>query len=351
MKILIDVGHPAQVHYYSALYKFLKDDHSFIFTCRDQQIVADLLKYYGIPYIVIGEKGTGLKQKALKQLNFTKTLHNLIKSHEIDLAFGVSSVLASKGSKAKSIVFCDDDREAIKLISKTILPFADTIISPDSLSHEGSPKTVYYPGSHELSYLHPNRYQPDPVVLQNYGLREEEVYFILRLTAFKAYHDHGNHGLTTVQKKDLVERLSQYGRVYITSETPIDGEFEKYRIPVKVHEMHSFLAYASMLVSDSQTMTSEAAVLGVPSFRCNTFAGRLSVLEEEEKRYGLTVGFKPWQFNWMIDAITKHLQRRADRTEWYMKRDMFIRDKIDVTPFWASLINDYPKSIDKLLKT
>lgn len=56
MKILIDVGHPAQVHYYSALYKFLKDDHSFIFTCRDQQIVADLLKYYGIPYIVIREK-------------------------------------------------------------------------------------------------------------------------------------------------------------------------------------------------------------------------------------------------------------------------------------------------------
>lgn len=350
MKILIDVGHPAQVHYYSALYKFLKDDHSFIFTCRDQQIVADLLKYYGIPYKVIGEKGTGLKQKALKQLNFTKTLHNLIKSHEIDLAFGVSSVLASKGSKAKSIVFCDDDRDAIKLISKTILPFADTIISPDSLSYEASPNTVYYPGSHELSYLHPNRFQPDPVVLENYGLRENEVYFILRLTAFKAYHDRGNHGLTTDQKKSLVDLLSQFGRVFITSEIPIDRNFEEYRIPIKVHEMHNFLAFASLLVSDSQTMTSEAAVLGVPSYRCNTFAGRLSVLEEEEKRYGLTFGYKPWQFNWMLDAIKNHLQRIDYRTEWRTKRDVFVSNKIDVAPFWAKLISEYPESYQKNVK-
>ena len=44
-----------------------------------------------------------------------------------------------------------------------------------------------------------------------------------------------------------------------------------------------------MFIGDSQTMTSEAAVLGVPSLRCNSFAGRISYINEQEFKYGLTL--------------------------------------------------------------
>ena len=48
-----------------------------------------------------------------------------------------------------------------------------------------------------------------------------------------------------------------------------------------------------MFIGDSQTMTSEAAVLGTPAIRCNSFVNRISYLEEEENTYELTFGFKP----------------------------------------------------------
>ena len=39
-----------------------------------------------------------------------------------------------------------------------------------------------------------------------------------------------------------------------------------------------------MLVCDSQSMTVEAAILGIPSIRYSDFSGRIGVLEELEKR-------------------------------------------------------------------
>ena len=59
--------------------------------------------------------------------------------------------------------------------------------------------------------------------------------------------------------------------------------------------MHHILAYAKLIISDSQTMTAESAVLGVPSLRINTFVGKISYLEELEYVYGLTFGFLPEQ--------------------------------------------------------
>ncbi|MBK7488915.1 MAG: hypothetical protein IPI74_03700 [Bacteroidales bacterium] len=57
-------------------------------------------------------------------------------------------------------------------------------------------------------------------------------------------------------------------------------------------------------------MTSEAAVLGVPAIRCNTFAGRISYLEEEEKVYGLTYAFHPMEFDRMMAKIKELLSTR-----------------------------------------
>ena len=221
-------------------------------------------------------------------------------------------------------------------------------MSPDSLKYEKRNNAIYYPGTHELSYLHPKRFTPNPEVLKKYGLSIDDKYYILRFTAFKAHHDINEGGMNLNQKHELINLLEQYGRVFITTEREIDPEFERYRIPIAPYEMHSFLAYSQMLVSDSQTMSSEAAVLGVPSFRCNTFVGRLSVLEEEEKRYGLTYGFLPRQFDWMLEAIERVLQDNETKAKWIIKRNRMLEDKIDVTAFWVWFIDNYPESVKEV---
>lgn len=349
MKVLFDVGHPAHVHYFKNLIHSLVGKNEVIVTCRESKIVQDLLTRYEIPYRIIGLKGSSIFGKAKKQIYFANKLRDLINKENIDVAAGASgaAVHGALFTRAKSILFDDDDQCVQPLMSKFITPFADVKLSPDALSFEKLPRAIYYPGYHELAYLHPNRFTPNLEVLHKYGLKEQDKYYILRFNAFKAHHDVNEGGMNLHQKRRLVHLLSLYGRVFITTEDQIDDEFKDHKMKIAPEDMHHFLAFAELLVSDSQTMSSEAAVLGTPAFRCNTFAGRLAVLEEEEKRYGLTKAFLPRQFDWMIENINQHIQNNTLKVDWHIKRQKLLQDKIDVTSFWEWVIINFPSSISE----
>lgn len=348
MRILIDIGHPAHVHYFKNLYgELIQHKHNVYITCKSTKSITTLLRYYKIPFIELGNKGEGIKEKIFKQVKDVKKVANLIRKRDITLAIGVSAIAvhSSKITKCKSILFDDDDQAVQPLTAKYVTPFADYVVSPTVLKYERLNNAIYYPGYHELAYLHPKRFIPNPEILKKYGLSIDDKYYILRFNAFKAHHDINEGGMNLSQKRQLIKLLEQYGKVFITTEKEIDPEFEQYRIPIEPYEMHSFLAYSQMLVSDSQTMSSEAAILGVPSFRCNTFVGRISYLDEEEKRYGLTYGFLPRQFDWMLEALEIVLQDNETKAKWSIKRNRMLEDKIDVTAFWVWFIDNYPESV------
>ncbi len=350
MNILIDIGHPAHVHYFRNLVKEMIGLHNIVITTKDIGRAKRLLDYYGLKYIVIGKKGYGIVSKVTKQIDFTSRLIKIIKKNNIDLAIGVSITIthAAKLCGIPSIYFDDDDLKASPLTAISGTPFASTILSPDPLMYEKTKNAIYYPGLHELAYLHPKQFKADNGVPQKYGISENEDYFILRFNAFNAHHDIKEGGMSIGQKQELVKLLGSKGKVFITTEADIDPEFEQYKLPIPPHEIHDFLYFAKMFVSDSQTMTSEAAVLGVPSFRCNSFAGRLSVIEEEEKKYGLTFGFLPRQFDWMLARIESLLDEPYLKRTWARKRERMIQDKIDVTKFWVWFVENYPNSVDDL---
>jgi len=349
MNILIDVVHPAHVHNIKNLYYNLFKHHNITVVCKSIPLVKKLLNLYQIPYIEIGEKGENIKEKIIKQINLKKRVSKIIKEKEIDLAIGSSlSVLSSIRIHSKSILLDEDDQLVQPFTAKFVSPFADCILSPDALSYEHLKNAIYYPGYHELAYLHSNVFTPDPNILLKYGLNEDDKYFILRFNAFKAHHDIHQYGLNKEQKHILIDNLSKYGKVFITTEAELEPEFEEIKMPISPEEMHSFLYYSQMLISDSQTMTKEAAVLGVPSFRCNTFANRLAVLEELELKYGLTFGYHPSQFDWMLYRINEFLETPNLKNEWQKRRMRLLQDKIDVTAFWVWVIDNYPDSIKEV---
>ena len=74
-----------------------------------------------------------------------------------------------------SFILDDDDSDVEPLFAKFAHPFADYLVSPDVLKHERLKNNhLLYPGYHELSYLHPNRFTPDKSVLKKLKLKDDE---------------------------------------------------------------------------------------------------------------------------------------------------------------------------------
>ncbi len=349
MNFLIDIGHPAHVHLYRNLYSELKKKgHKVIVTVKDIPSARKLLDLYRIPYEVIGKKPDSLAGKMASQLRFAARIWSLCRKHHIDVALGTSINIThvSRLSQVKSFVFDDDDSAVQPLMARFGHPFADYLISPDVLSYERKKANhLTYPGYHELAYLHPNRFRPEPTVLEEAGIAPGERFFLMRFNVFKAHHDVGISGLSIEQKRWLVGRLAKEGKVIITTERDIDKDFLPYQISVSPEKAHALLYYADMLIGDSQTMTSEAAVLGTPSLRCNSFAGRISYLEEEEKKYGLTYAFQPTQFGALREKLEELLAYPNLKAEWAERRRLMLQDKIDVTAFMAWLFEHFPDSV------
>jgi len=208
-------------------------------------------------------------------------------------------------------------------------------------------KHIKYPSYHELAYLHPDHFSPNPEVLKKLGLSENDKYFIIRFVAFRADHDIGQSGITYTAGKKLIDELLHYGKVFITSERALPSEVEKYRIHISPWELHNALYYATICIGDSQTMVAEAAVLGTPAIRCNTFVGRISYLEELEHKYGLTYGFLPKDEDKMFDKITELLKKPNLKEEWQEKRKRMLKDKIDLTEWMVDFVENYFESFKK----
>ena len=178
------------------------------------------------------------------------------------------------------------------------------------------------------------------------GLKDGETYFVLRFNSFKAHHDVGVEGISVENKDRLLNLLLEHGKVFITTENDIDEKFKQFQIKIPPHKIHSFIYYSSMLIGDSQTMTSEAAVLGIPSIRSNSFVGKISYIEEEEHNYGLTYGFKPNDPDKMFSKINELLRMTGLKEEWQKRRQKLLADKIDVTAFLVWFVENYPESVN-----
>ncbi len=343
MNILVDIGHPGHVHLLRHTAERLADNgHKVFYSVRDIPVAIRLMEQYGMtPYLNLGEKKDSLWGKAQTVLHQDIELLKFVRHNNIDIGLSSGIVLShvAQLTGLKSLVFDDDDDAAEPLVVKYGHPLSNVVFTPECIQRK-TKQAVYYAGTHELAYLHPNRFSPDPSVLQHAGLTDAERLFIMRFVALKGHHDVGERGLSLEQKKTLVELLEQHGRVIITSERAIELEFEKYRLPVPPWEIHSLMAYSSMFVGDSQTMTSEAAVLGIPSLKCNTFAGRLSVPNMLENKYGLCYAYSPEHFDDMLAHIEKILAQNPDETkgEWQAKRQRMLDDMTDPTEFFVNYI-------------
>lgn len=217
--------------------------------------------------------------------------------------------------------------------------FASTICTFSGFNKKGK-KIVSVPGYKELAYLHPKWFNAS----QSADIAKKPV-SLLRFTS-RAFHDLGKKVFDNDFKIKLANELSKYSDVYISSEALLPEELEKYRLKIKLEDMHKFLSGANLLVTDSGTMTTEAAMLGIPVVRCNSFLGQseLGVFRELEHKYGLIFSFKDAHI--ALKKAIELAQTPDIRIVWEKKRKHLIQQKIDVTSFMVWFVEHYPNSID-----
>lgn len=342
MRILVDVSHPAHVHLFrNAIRVWQERGDATLITAREKEVITGLLSRYGLEFEVLTRERTGWLGLGRELLERDWRLWRRARRFRPDFLIGTSPSAAhvSRLVRGQSVFFCEDDRPAVPLQWAISHPFAHWICTPESIKETYGRKHIKHNSYHELAYLHPSRFTPDPGIRARLGVRDGERYFIMRFVGLHAHHDAGERGLSHDTKVRLLERLGSEGRVFITSEAPLAAPFEDHRMSLPADALLDMLAFADLVVSDSQTVTAEAAVLGTPNVRCNTFVGRLSYLDELEERYGLTRGFLPQDSGALLATVDEWLAEGDARARFAEGRARMLEDKCDLTAWIVSLLD------------
>ncbi len=336
MRFLFYLGHPAHFHLYkNIIFHLNRNKEEVYIAVRGKDIEYDLLDYYKLNYIKVGLDPVNKKSVLIHYLAVLRDLVRLQKQKCFDAAFGAMPALAQIGFFCgfKTFIFGEDDDDLIPLVALLRNPFATYNIRPECVRMKYYKKNIIrYSSYHELAYLHPDNFKPDKTVLKKYGLKENE-YIVARFSALKAFHDKNERGISDHLWLEISELLSDYQIVKSTESSPLRQ--------IEPWDMHHILAFAKMLISDSQTMTMESAVLGVTALRINTFIVKSSVLEEIEENYHLSFGFFPEQKSAIFKCISILLDNPGLETEWREKKENMLKDKIDLNKWMIELVDSY----------
>jgi uncharacterized protein len=340
-EFLIEIPHPHFVYFFREII-FKLGDKKVLITCQDSGIITHLLNNLGLEYVVIGKKYNGLLGKAYGQFLYFLKFIILIRKHNISKALGMSPglALAAKVLGIK-LFFFDDDDSAVQPITKRItIPLSSYIITPVCLSFEDYGKKHFtYNGLQELAYLSPTYFKPNHSKLKEYNL-DKNKFIIIRFNDFKAHHDKGHSGIPKEVRQQLVNIFKNRFDVFITTEGELDKEFKPFQLKIDPSDIHQIMYFAFMYIGDSQTMASEAAVLGTPSIRCNTFKNKISYLNELEYTYKLTYAFLPTETDEMINKINDLLKVENLKDLWSKRKEYMLEQMEDVPSFVSSFIKN-----------
>lgn len=361
MKIIAALNHPAHYHLFKNIVLRLKqNNHRVFYVIKNKDILETLLTKEKVKYHKI-QDAKQRKNSRLSVLSHSLreiiiqdfNLFSYVKTKKPDLMVGTDTAITHIGKllRIPTFVFNEDDYSINKLFCSFSYPYASYIVSP-KICDVGRyrEKKISYSGYQKLTYLHPSYFNPDKNIITSFHSRSEP-YFLIRLVSFRAVHDVEikHSGISKEVLFKLIDILSKKGRVFITTEAKFPKELEELRLKIDPTKIHHAMYYASLFISDSQSMTMEAAILGTPSVRFNSFAGKISVLEELEHQYGLTYGIHNKDPLSLYSRINELISNKDVGVEFEKRKQKMLAEKIDVASFFVWLIEKYPQSV-KIMK-
>ena len=332
MRILIDITHPAHLHFFkNAIARLSERGHEIKLTGRDK----DILRHLAAELVFDVEFFGGAPSSALgmaRTLTYRKRrLSRIIDAFQPDVLAAVGGTFIGFLGwvrKIPNIVFYDTEDATIS--NRITYPFASRICTPKAYLHEIA-RQVRYAGYHESAYLAPSVFTPDDTVRQSLGLGEQEPFVIVRLVGWQASHDWKRKRLATDQRVALIERLREVARVYISVEGDLPEVLQPWKFPLELSQMHHAMAEATAVVGESSTMCSEAAVLGVPSVFIHPRIQR-GYTQDQADRWGIVHWYSPSEFDAATDKSLEIIAE-SNPERWQSIGDAIAAESIDVTEF------------------
>lgn len=349
MRVLVYFGHPAHFYNYRYVIPRLKEKgHQVEILIKKKDVLQDLLDNEGLPYHNILKEGRkdsklgilwGTVKRAWRLNAFCRKYHP-----DILTGTSVENSWIGKLRHIPVININEDDAHVVPKYARLSYPWATDILTPKVCDNgKWNNKSIKYASYHELAYLHPNVFTPNKTIVEKY-ITLDQPYFLIRFAKLKAHHDTGIKGISTEIAKNLIDLLKPYGRVFISSERPLEPGFEPFRIHIKPIDMHHVMAFADIYIGDSQTMAAEAGVLGVPFVRFNDFVGRIGYLRELEDVYHLGYGIKTDRPDLLYSAVNQLIATPDRRQMFQQRRIKMLSEKIDFSAFLTWFIESYPDS-------
>jgi predicted glycosyltransferase len=352
MRYLFLTNTPAHVHLYKhAVAALDARGHDVLVLGRDYSCTRALLEYHDLPYECYGRLDT-TKWSLFRQLprHYWAILRKT-RRYDPDRIFGMGAYAAHAGALSRTPVTLILDSEPTSLDHAISRPFVETILTPHAFGKDLGPKHYRFRGFKECAYLHPDVFDPREDIRERLGVAPDEQYALLRFNAFGSHHDVARSGIAPAKRHELVDHLAERATVFVSDE---GGEMDLDATPARPFDLHpgllhDALAAADLLVADTQTMVTEAALLGTPAIRSNSFVGDADMgnfLELE--RAGLI--FNLDSFDAVIERALTLLADDSVAETWQRRRERYMDDTVNLTEVIVELATDPqgPGALDSL---
>jgi hypothetical protein len=303
MKIHIDILTPKQCMFFAKLAERLKEKkHEILLTTREYREVVQLLCLKRIKAKVVGKHGGGkLFDKLRASTERTLQLANLVKKWKPDLTVSFSSPEAARVAFGLNIPhICINDSPHAEAVARLTIPLSKKLLTPKMIPIKAWTKfgisannIIQYNALDAWAWL--KDFKANDRILTELRLDRTRP-----IITFRAEETFAAYLLQKAQKiprvVSLIQKLLQTSRElqivalprYENQATILENIFnKKVLICHSAVDSQSLLAFTSIFVGAGGTMTSEAALLGVPTFSC--YPGKPYLIEKYLLSKGLTI--------------------------------------------------------------
>lgn len=335
--LVVEIGHPAHVHFFKNPIKILKKrGWSVKIVARDKSITSELLLSQGLRYDTF-HIGTSILSKAFSILPGSITIYRTAKQFNAAVLAGIAPVYSSISSRLLGrpcVSFSDTDSALEQIL--IYAPNSKVIHTPNSFRFNLGKKHHRYEGFHELSYLHPKYFTPNKQVLEDAGILDQGPPIVVRMIGWDATHDFGVH--SEPWEEQFIKEFGKEYKILISSEVPLPRSLKPYQNPLQPEYYHDLLAFSRLYVGSGGTSASEAAMLGTPVIYTNPLpAGIFDALEFKYKlvRRGNTTS--------EIMSTAREILTYP-RSVYLSRRKKMIQSSVDVAKYVADAIdNEYTR--------
>ena len=345
MKIIIDVGHPATVHFFKYFARKMIDDGNVVlFTCRNKDVAINLLKIYNFNYISFGKFNKGVFGKLLSIIKFDFYMLKVAINFKPDIFLSAGSLYSAHASfflRKPNITIHNTD---IDFQIKFNKPFTDVYLTPSSFTLDLGRKHIRFKGYNELAFLHPKYFKPNYNTLTKLGITKDEKYVLLRFVSWDAHDDFDKIGFSEKEIREIIFEFSKVAKVLISSEYTLPDDLSIMHLErndlIQPGELQDVEYYASLLYGESGAVAAECAMLGTPAFYISH--KKMGFLTELDTKYNLI--FDRRVPKGTLEQALAILKNPDSKKIWQAKSKKMIEDNINVTDFLLWFTINYPLS-------